>query len=109
MASSVVIAIVVSCVIGKPTPDIVYMARSNLGVMAFCRLGGGLTLSQARISMARICGRKWGDPGTCTGLSLKLTLNVEATSLAAWRKVLATTGSERWPVSLPLVSQVAVR
>jgi hypothetical protein len=65
-------------------------------------------LSSAR-SSALMDGRRCGDPGTCTGLSLKLTLNAEANSLVACRRVLATIGRERDPVGLPSGFQLEVR
>jgi hypothetical protein len=91
-----------------PTPARVNMARSSFVDIAFCRLVGGSKFWKA-FRRELIEDRMCGVPGMCRGLSRKLPRIADARLLAVWRRVPETIGIARDPVSLPSVSQAAVR
>ena len=85
---------------GLPAPTVVYRCRSSLGVTACCRLGTGSELSKAQ-RRARMVGRKLVLFGLCRGLGCRCFQNDKVKRLAASRRVLATTGCGRFPISSP--------
>ena len=101
MAKSVDAAAGLSRVSSNSRPADVHMARNNLGVIARCRLGAGSALEKA-LKRALVAGRNWADPGRCTGLGSRLSLNALAKWPAASRTVLATIGFLRVPSIDPL-------
>ena len=97
----------VSRVADDPAPLSRKRVRRNLGVIAFCRWGGG-----SRFLKARSCdcteGRRTFWFLRWKGLNLKCFRNAKATWPVALSTVLATTACLRRPINRPSVDHSAV-